>query len=73
MIQLILSLLIRPSLVTAKACRLHPSQLRKATQELDNMLGKGICRPFEINWASPLHMVPKVAAYWRPAGDRIPY
>lgn len=55
--------------VTARPRRLNPEQLKIAKREFDYMLEKGICRPSKSNWSSPLHMVPKGSADWRPTGD----
>ncbi|GBN91912.1 Transposon Ty3-I Gag-Pol polyprotein [Araneus ventricosus] len=59
---------VRPP-VSARARRLNPAQLKIEKQEFEYMLEKGICRPSNSNWASPLHMVPKGSSDWRPTGD----
>ncbi|CAE1227536.1 unnamed protein product [Acanthosepion pharaonis] len=50
--------------------RLHPTKLRVAKEEFDNMLKMGIIRPSSSPYATPLHMVPKSEPdSWRPCGD----
>ncbi|CAE1260593.1 unnamed protein product [Acanthosepion pharaonis] len=50
--------------------RLHPSKLKIARDEFDNMLKLGVIRPSASPYASPLHMVVKAdSASWRPCGD----
>ncbi|CAE1300649.1 unnamed protein product [Acanthosepion pharaonis] len=50
--------------------RLHPTKLKIARDEFDNMLKLGVIRPSKSPYASPLHMVTKADAIsWRPCGD----
>ncbi|CAE1306096.1 unnamed protein product [Acanthosepion pharaonis] len=56
--------------VHASPRRLHPTKLRVAKDEFENMLKLGIIRPSSSPYATPLHMVPKNDAdSWRPCGD----
>lgn len=43
--------------VFAKARRLSPEKLACAKAEFDYMMKKGICRPSNSPWASPLHLL----------------
>ncbi|CAE1294852.1 unnamed protein product [Acanthosepion pharaonis] len=57
-------------LVHSQPRRLHPSKLKIARDEFDNMLKLGVIRPSVSSYASPLHMVVKAdSASWRPCGD----
>ncbi|CAE1329432.1 unnamed protein product [Acanthosepion pharaonis] len=50
--------------------RLHPSKLKIARDEYDNMLKLGVIRPSASPYASPLHTLSKAdSASWRPCGD----
>lgn len=50
--------------------RLHPTKLRVAKEEFENMLKLGIIRPSSSPYSTPLHMVPKNEPdAWRPCGD----
>lgn len=56
--------------VFAKARRLTPEKLKIAKAEFEYLMKKGICRPSNSQWASPLHMAPKKQSQtWRPCGD----
>lgn len=55
--------------VFARSRKLPPIKLHQAKQEFELMIQKGICRPSNSAWASPLHMVRKSDGTWRPCGD----
>lgn len=55
--------------VYASFRKLPPLKLKQAKDEFDEMIQKGICRPSNSSWASPLHMVRKADGTWRPCGD----
>lgn len=54
--------------VSERARRLSPEKLKCAKQQFEYLLNKGICRPSNSPWASPLHMAKKGTS-WRPCGD----
>lgn len=54
--------------VFAKARQLTPEKLKVAKAEFEYLMKKGICRPSNSPWASPLHMAKKKNS-WRPCGD----
>ncbi|BHF72298.1 hypothetical protein SprV_0401536200 [Sparganum proliferum] len=56
--------------VFARPRRLAPERFQAAKAQFEHMLQRGIIRPSERPWASPLHMVPKATSGdWRPCGD----
>ena len=55
--------------LSAKARRLSPEKLEAAKQEFSKLEKLGIVRRSNSPWSSPLHMVPKSDASWRPCGD----
>lgn len=56
--------------VFAKARHLTLGKLKIAKAEFEYFMKKGICRPSNSQWASPLHMAPKKQSQtWRPCGD----
>ena len=56
-------------LVFTRLRRLSPEKLVAAKAEFNKLLAMGIVLPSSSSWASPLHMVPKGNAEWRPCGD----
>nr|VZH95955.1 unnamed protein product [Spirometra erinaceieuropaei] len=56
--------------VFSRLCRLAPARLAAAKAEFEHMLQMGVIRQSESPWASPLHMIPKVATGdWPHCGD----
>lgn len=56
--------------VYAQPRHLHPSKLRVAKDEFNNMLKLGIICSLSSPYATPLHMVPKADSHnWRQCGD----
>uniref|UniRef100_A0A5S6Q4E0 RNA-directed DNA polymerase n=2 Tax=Trichuris muris TaxID=70415 RepID=A0A5S6Q4E0_TRIMR len=56
--------------VHARPRRLPPERMEAARAEFDRLLQRGIIRPSNSVWASPLHMVHKKSPnVWRPCGD----
>ena len=55
--------------VFARARRLDPERYAVARKEFDQLLRLGVVRPSNSPWASPLHVVRKKDASFRPTGD----
>ena len=55
--------------VFSRPSRLAPDRLRKAKAEFDHMLQLGLICPSKSPWASPLHLVWKSEADFRPVWD----
>lgn len=55
--------------VNARPRRLAPLKLRAAQKEFEDMVRAGTARPSSSPWSSPLHLVEKKDATWRPCGD----
>lgn len=53
----------------ARARPLSPEKYRIAQKEFETMMEKGICKPSNSPWASPLHMVKKKDDTFRICGD----
>ena len=49
--------------------QLAPDRFRQAKDEIDHMLQRGLIHPSKSPWASPLHLVRKSEADFRPVGD----
>lgn len=57
-------------LVHSQPHRLHPTKLKIARDEFNNMIKLGVFRPSASPYTSPLHMVTKAdLVSWRPCGD----
>ncbi|GBN21475.1 Transposon Ty3-G Gag-Pol polyprotein, partial [Araneus ventricosus] len=55
--------------VFSRARRLSPEKLAVVKKEFKGMVEKGICRPSNSSWSSPIHLVPKGHNEWRICGD----
>ncbi|XP_055903810.1 uncharacterized protein LOC129939715 [Eupeodes corollae] len=55
--------------VSCKSRRLAPDKMKIVKSEFETMLKMGIARRLERCWSSPLHLVAKNFADWRPCGD----
>ncbi|CAB0028071.1 unnamed protein product [Trichogramma brassicae] len=55
--------------VAERPRRLTGERLAAAKEAFDDLLKKGIIRPSNSQWASPLHLVPKSNSTWRVTGD----
>ena len=55
--------------VTAKFQRLDNVKMAAAKEEFHRLEKEGIIHRSHSDWASPLHMVQKADASWRPCGD----
>lgn len=55
--------------VSSRPRRLAPEKLHAAQNEFAAMVAVGAARPSMSPWSSPLHMVTKNEAAWRPCGD----
>lgn len=56
--------------VHSQPCRLHPTKLKIACDEFNNMIKLGVICPSASPYSSPLHMVTKAdSVSWRPCGD----
>lgn len=55
--------------VSEKPRRLPPDKYKAAKAEFEYMMEKGICRPSNSPWASPLLLKAKKSGEWRACGD----
>ncbi|GBO42897.1 Retrovirus-related Pol polyprotein from transposon 297, partial [Araneus ventricosus] len=60
---------VRGPPVFSRARRLSPEKLAVVKKEFKGMVEKGICRPSNSSWSSPIHLVPKGHNKWRICGD----
>uniref|UniRef100_A0A5S6R481 RNA-directed DNA polymerase n=1 Tax=Trichuris muris TaxID=70415 RepID=A0A5S6R481_TRIMR len=56
--------------VFSRPRRLAPERYRIAKEHFEDLLRRGVVRPSNSSWSSPLHLVPKQQpGQWRPRGD----